>query len=258
MQEISRPMPITEEAPDAAALSAGDGLAQEQKNPFLSALGERVRSLRAPQQGTCMVPLTPSDPWWMRRGVALAAAARRARAPGLALSRAHLIAANPPLPPPYARSRPLPGIPSNVKSLVTSTGACPAAPSCNTPLTRALVIVGSMSACRSCSVVLTVATLPPTGAASAHSASSRPRRPIQVKLLATVRHQPFLQPCVVHITCMLYPVCGGLSHSISLRCGRRAADCELCARCYSANAAAGLACARPPPAAHSRLSLCAI
>ena len=47
MQEISRPMPITEEAPDAAALSAGDGLAQEQKNPFLSALGERVRSLRA-------------------------------------------------------------------------------------------------------------------------------------------------------------------------------------------------------------------
>jgi XRE family transcriptional regulator, aerobic/anaerobic benzoate catabolism transcriptional regulator len=40
-------MPITEEAADAAALSAEDGLAQEQKNPFLTALGERVRGLRA-------------------------------------------------------------------------------------------------------------------------------------------------------------------------------------------------------------------
>jgi len=40
-------MPITEEAADTAALPAEDSLTQEQKNPFLTALGERVRGLRA-------------------------------------------------------------------------------------------------------------------------------------------------------------------------------------------------------------------
>ena len=40
-------MPITEEAADTAALPAEDSLTHEQKNPFLIALGERVRGLRA-------------------------------------------------------------------------------------------------------------------------------------------------------------------------------------------------------------------
>ena len=40
-------MPITEEAADTTALPAEESPTQEQKNPFLTALGERVRSLRA-------------------------------------------------------------------------------------------------------------------------------------------------------------------------------------------------------------------
>ena len=40
-------MPTSEVAVDGAALTTDEGLPQEPKNPFLAALGERVRSLRA-------------------------------------------------------------------------------------------------------------------------------------------------------------------------------------------------------------------